>query len=66
MVTDAEKYRWLIDNLGYWQVSDNAAWVRQDGSRFNTCTFYAYGRGYLGYTFEEGLEMAIADRKEKA
>ena len=63
---DAEKYRWLIDNLGYWKVGDSGTWINEAGERHVKQTFYAYGRGYLGYTFEEGLEMAIADRKEKA
>ena len=61
---DAEKYRWLVDNLGYWNVGSKTTWVRQDGSTYDTCTFYDYGRGYLGYPFKEGLEMAIEDRKK--
>ena len=63
---DAEKYRWLIDNLGHWSVGESGTWTKQDGSIQVKQAFCAYGHWYVGYTFEEGLEMAIADRKEKA
>ena len=50
---DAARYRWLVANAAGWSYQP---------SRYNSTTvsgFAANGTGYLGYTFEQGLELAM-------
>ena len=50
---DAIRYRWLVANAENWSY--------QPG-RYNSTTvsgFAANGTGYLGYTFEQGVDLAM-------
>lgn len=61
--TDKEKYQWLIDNLGSWDVLANrpiARWTREDGTEYFTLARFSFrDTAYLGLDFDEAVECAM-------
>ena len=60
---DAERYRWLRDNAGAWEVSrDVGEWTRTEtGEKFKPRVYFtAYSTGYGGLTIDEAIDAAIA------
>ena len=61
---DAERYRWLRDNAGAWEVSrDVGEWTRAEtGEKFKPRVYFtAYSTAYGGRTLDEAIDAAMAD-----
>ena len=63
MREDAERYRWLRDNAGAWEVSrDLGEWMKCDtGEKYRPCVYFsAYGTGYGGMFLDDAIDAARA------
>ena len=59
---DAERYRWLRDNAGAWEVSrDVGEWTRAEtGEKFKPRVYFtAYSTAYGGRTLDEAIDAAM-------
>lgn len=58
---DAERYRWLRDNAGAWEVCrDTGEWTRQSGEKYRPRVYFsAYSRAYGGLTLDEAVDAAM-------
>ena len=60
---DAERYRWLRDNAGAWEVSrDPSEWTRvESGEKFRPGVYFtAYSTGYGGRCLDDAIDAAMA------
>lgn len=61
-IADAERYRWLRDNAGAWEVSrDPGEWTKCDtGEKYKPRVYFsAYGTGYGGMKLDEAIDAAM-------
>ena len=59
---DADRYRWLRDNAGAWEVSrDVGEWTRAEtGEKFKPRVYFtAYSTAYGGRTLDEAIDAAM-------
>lgn len=59
---DAERYRWLRDNAGAWEVSRAPGeWTKCDtGEKYRPCVYFsAYGTGYGGMLLDDAIDAAM-------
>ena len=59
---DSERYRWLRDNAGAWEVSrDVVEWTRAEtGEKFKPRVYFtAYSTAYGGRTLDEAIDAAM-------
>lgn len=67
MREDAERYRWLRENAGAWEVSKDAAeWTKcETGEKFRPRVYFtAFSTGYGGMPLDDALDTARAQGVE--
>ncbi len=60
---DAERYRWLRENAGAWEVSkDTAEWTKcETGEKFKPRVYFtAFSTGYGGMFLDDAIDAAMA------
>ncbi len=65
---DAERYRWLRDNAGAWEVSrDPGEWTKCDtGEKYRPRVYFtAFGTGYGGMFLDAAIDAAMAGANTK-
>lgn len=65
---DAERYRWLRDNAGAWEVSrDPGEWTKCDtGEKYKPRVYFtAFGTGYGGMFLDDAIDAAMASANAK-
>ena len=64
VLKDAERYRWLRDNAGAWEVSrDPSEWTRvESGEKFRPGVYFtAYSTGYGGRCLDDAIDAAMRE-----